>query len=108
LQPNLGDSKNAQANYRKSIELIQPLLAKEPDRPEYLTQWIDDQIRLGGLLDNEGNQEQALASYRAALPAAQRLARQCPANPDCLLKEADLYSELVSVARDCDAAAGRE
>lgn len=94
LQANLGDSTGALTNYQKSIALIEPLLKKEPERPEYLMQWVDDRIRLGDLLRSMGSLEQALASFRGALPAAQKLARRCPGNPDCRLKEADIYSGL--------------
>ena len=33
----------ALANYRKSIGLIERLLAKEPDRPQYIRQWVEAQ-----------------------------------------------------------------
>ena len=47
---NLGDSQGALANYRKSAGLVEPLLAKEPHRAEYLLQWVDVQTRLAQLL----------------------------------------------------------
>ena len=78
LQPNLGDTKGALANYEKSVALIEPLLAKDPDRSEYLLQWVQTKVNWATLLARTGEKPRALQMMRDTLPAAQRLLRLCP------------------------------
>jgi tetratricopeptide (TPR) repeat protein len=105
MRANLGDSQSALANYRKSVALVEPLLAKGPDRLEYLMQWIDVQTRLAYLLDSLGQPQEATNLGRMALPAAEKLVRLCSAKLDCLRTEADLYDALTFTLRDRDASA---
>lgn len=105
MRPSLGDSQGALADYRKAEQLLKPLLAKEPDRVEYLIQWTDIQIDLTELLSSLGNYQEAARIGGAALPGARKLARLCPAKAECLSAEPDLCSALVLALRDRDPSA---
>lgn len=92
LQPNLGDTKGALANYEKSVALIAPLLAKEPDRPEYLSQWVQTKVNWAILLARTIERPRALQMMQETLPAAQRLVRLRPQDPRGHLVESQVYS----------------
>ncbi len=106
LQPNLGDTKGALANYEKSVALIEPLLAKHPDRPEYVLQRVQTKINWATLLASTGNEPRALQMMGDLVPAAQRLAHLCPKDSQCLRAEGQVYSVMVNtlVTRDAGAA----
>ncbi len=84
LQPNLGDTQGALANYEKSVALIEPLLAKDPDRSEYVLQWVQTKVNWATLLARTSEEPRALQMMRNTLPAAQRLPRLCPKDSQCL------------------------
>jgi serine/threonine protein kinase/tetratricopeptide (TPR) repeat protein len=96
LQPNLGDTKGALANYEKSIALIEPLIAKDPKHSEYLLQWVQTKANWAELLAMTGEEPRALEMMRNTLPAAQRLPRTCPKNSQCFLAQGQVLSVLVN------------
>ena len=75
LLSNLGDRAGALANYGKAMEWIAPLLAKEPENPQFLLQSVTVQGRIGAVLDWESQRVRAIEIYRAALPGARKLAQ---------------------------------
>jgi tetratricopeptide (TPR) repeat protein len=97
LRPNLGDSKGALANYKKSIELIEPLLKKEPNRPEYILQWLQAQQELAYMMSTTGDTSRAISTLRDLLSTARRLSQLCPSDVNCLLAEGTVCSTLVDI-----------
>ena len=106
LQPNLGDTKGALANYEKSVALIEPLLAKDPDRSQYVLQWVQTKVNWATLLARTGEEPRAVEMMRNTVPAAQKLQRLCPHDSQCSLAEGQVYGVLVDtlVSRDSGAA----
>jgi len=96
LQPNLGDTKGALANYEKSAAFIEPLLAKNPDRAEYVMQWVQNRVNWATLLSQTGEVPRALEMLRATLPQAHRLPELCPHESQCYVTEGSVYSVLVN------------
>ncbi len=105
LRPNLGDSKGALENYAKSIALIEPLLARDPDNSEYILQWLEARKNSAAVLARTGDQQRAVAIWRAILPRAQRLARLCPNDSRCLLAESAVCSEMEVILDSSDSRA---
>lgn len=105
LQPNLGDTKGALANYEKSVALIEPLLAKDPDRSDYVLQWVQEKVNWATLLARTSEEPRALQMMRNILPAAQRLPRLCPKDSQCLLAESQVYSGMVNTLVSSDTSA---
>jgi len=106
LQPNLGDTKGALANYEKSVALIEPLLAKDPDRSQYVLQWVQTKVNWASLLAKTGEEPRAVQMLLDTVPAAQKLQRLCPHDSSCSLAEGQVYSVMVDtlVSRDSTAA----
>jgi serine/threonine protein kinase/tetratricopeptide (TPR) repeat protein len=102
LRPNLGDSRGALDNYARSIALVEPLLAKEPNRADYLRQWLDAKGNLATVMARNGNDTGAEAIERSLIPQARRLATLCPRDPDCLLTESTVYSDLIEMLQSTD------
>ncbi len=105
LQPNLGDTKGALENYAKAEDLIEPLLAKDPDRAEYVMQQVEIKTNWGTVLWRVGSTPSAVKTAESAVPAAQRLQRLCPLDPQCYIAQADVYSALVDTLVSVDSAA---
>jgi serine/threonine protein kinase len=105
LQPNLGDTKGALANYEKSAELLKPLLAKDPDRPEYLLHWVQLKVHWATLLARTIEKDRALEMMSETLPVAQRLVRLRPQDPQNLSAVGDVYSVMVNALVTTDSAA---
>jgi eukaryotic-like serine/threonine-protein kinase len=105
LQPNLGETKEALANYERSMQFIEPLLRKEPNRPEYILQSVETQTSWATTLGSAGEEEQALPMMLAALPTAHRLNLLCPKQSQCLMAEGGVYSELVNMTLNHDSSA---
>jgi serine/threonine protein kinase/tetratricopeptide (TPR) repeat protein len=105
-QPNLAYTQGALANYEKSATLIEPLLAKDPGRWEYVLQWVETKVNWATLLNWAGEGPRAVQMMRDTLPTAHRLPPLCPRNSDCYLAESTVYSELVNIlaTRDPNAA----
>jgi serine/threonine protein kinase len=97
LQPNLGDTKGALANYEKSVALLEPLLAKDPDRADYRLQWVQTKVNWATLLARTVEKPRALQMMRETLPAAERLVRLHPQDPRCLFAESRVYSVMVTL-----------
>jgi tetratricopeptide (TPR) repeat protein len=96
MRPNLGDRAGAMANYHKAADWIAPLLAKEPENPQYLLQFVHVQLQMGTgtVLNWEAQRADAIRVLRTALPSAAKLARIRPRDPEYRIPEGDLYSEL--------------
>jgi len=101
-QPNLGDTKGALANYEKSAAFIDPLLARNPDRTDYLMQWVRTRTNWASLLSQTGEVPKALEMLRGSIPEAHRLPKLCPKNPQCFIVEGGVYSELVNICATDD------
>ena len=106
LQPNLGDTQGALANYEKSVALIEPLLAKDPDRSQYVLQRVQTKVNWASLLARTGEEPRAVQMLLDTVPAAQKLQRLCPHDSSCSLAEGQVYSVIVDtlVSRDSTAA----
>jgi serine/threonine protein kinase len=96
LQPNLGDTKGALANYEKSQAFIEPLLARNPNHGDYVLQEVQTKVNWATLLSNTGESPRSLQMARSILPSAQRLPRLCPAESQCLIAESAVYSVMVN------------
>jgi serine/threonine protein kinase/tetratricopeptide (TPR) repeat protein len=107
-RPNLGDTKGALVNYKKSIDLIEPLMAKEPNRPEYILQWLGAQEESAYVMARTGERASAVSSLRATLPAVKRLSHLCPKDVHCLLAAGSVYSALVDILETSDLHAALE
>ena len=99
MRPNLGDTKGALDSYRKSIDLIQPLVKKEPGNTEYVLQELDSETHRAQLHARMGAIDGTIAQMRGLLPAAREVARKCPKDPRCLLAESDIYAVLADTMR---------
>jgi serine/threonine protein kinase len=108
IRPNLGDTKGALANYKKSIELIEPLLKKEPNRPEYIVQWLSAEQESAYVMSTMGDSPRAISTLRSLLPTAKRLPQLCPGDVQCLLAEGGVYSSLVDVLNKSSVAGSLE
>ena len=102
MQPNLGDTKGALANYEKSAGLIAPLLTKEPNRAEYVLQSIQTKGNWATLLARTDEKPRAVQMIQQTLPEAQRLVDLHPRDPQFLLVEGQLYSVLVNTLLTAD------
>jgi tetratricopeptide (TPR) repeat protein len=104
LQPNLGDTKGALANYEKSVALIEPLMAKDPNRAEYVLQWVQTRVNWATLLARTDEEPRALQMMHETLPEAQRLVRLHPQDPGFLVAESQVYSVMVNALVTTDSA----
>jgi len=102
LHPNLGDNEGALANYRKSIDLINALLRKQPNNPRYLLQRVDAEVRTAAILWHIEERPRALQILQAALPEARSLARSQPADKDCRDAEISVISEMAAAYKAND------
>jgi len=102
LQPNLGDSKGALENFKKSSDWLEPLVKSHPDKPEYVGQWVDTKSDWATLLAHTGEERRAVEMLQNALPAATSLARLCPRTPKCLLYEPGIYGKLLDIVYSRD------
>ena len=100
---NLGDRAGALANYGKAMQWIAPLLAKEAENPQYLSQVVRLQVRTGWVLDWKGQRDRAIKIYRTALPRARKLARLRPGDRESRVQEAGIYSAMAAAYRSIDA-----
>ncbi len=105
LHPNLGDNAGALGNYRKSIDLIDTLLQKQPNNPRYLLQRVNAQVRTAAILWHAQERPRALQILKEVLPEAQRLARLQPRDKDCRLAEVTVMTEMAAAYRSNDNAA---
>jgi serine/threonine protein kinase len=92
LSPNLGDTQGALAGYEKSIQLIEPLLTRQPENPQFLLQKIMVQNRRALILERVGQAPRALEIYRATLPQAEQLGRLSPRDFEARLQAPTTYS----------------
>ncbi|MDR3677997.1 MAG: protein kinase [Acidobacteriota bacterium] len=105
LLPNLGDTKGALANYEKSAALLEPLLARDPDRADYLLQEVQTKVNWATLLARTNEKPRVVPMMRETLPAAQRLVRLSPQDPRCLFAESQVYSVMVTTLLTTDSGA---
>ena len=96
IQPNLGDTKGALANYEKSLAFLAPLLARNPNHGDYVLQQVQTEVNWATLLSYIGEAPRAVEMLRGILPVAKRLPRLCPAETQCLIAESAVDSVLVN------------
>jgi tetratricopeptide (TPR) repeat protein len=97
LRPNLGDPGGALVNYARSVALLKPLLAKEPDKPEYLLQQVEVETNRSIVLGRMSKAAEARRILGEVSSAARKLARIYPHDARCLLAEAAVYSALEEI-----------
>src|ERR1035437_1715150 len=85
------------------MQWIAPLLAKEAENPQYLSQVVRLQVRTGWVLDWKGQRDRAIKIYRTALPRARKLARLRPGDRESRVQEAGIYSAMAAAYRSIDA-----
>jgi tetratricopeptide (TPR) repeat protein len=105
MRPNLGDSRGALENYRRSIDLVESLIAASPNNPDYLRQWLDAQTDWAAVAARTGDNSRAVAVLRGLLPTSRRLPALCPDVPACLMAEGMVSSELADVLNSTDTSA---
>jgi tetratricopeptide (TPR) repeat protein len=96
LQPNLGDTKGALANYEKSAAFIDALEAKRPDDADYILQSVQIRVNWATLLTVTGEEPLGVKMLRDTLPSAHRLPQLCPQKALCYITEGSVYSALVN------------
>jgi tetratricopeptide (TPR) repeat protein len=87
---------------------VAPLLAKQPNRTDYLRQWIDTQSNMARVIVRKGDANRAATMLRGLVPASRRLATLCPRDAECILTESVLYSELIDALETTDSKAALE
>ncbi len=107
-RPNLGDSRGALDNYRRAIELVESLLAKAPNNPDYLLHWVNTQADWAAVAARTSDNRRAVAVLRGLLPVSRRLPGLCPALPACLLAEGTVTGGLVDSVDATDIGAALE
>src|SRR5262249_30604273 len=93
-RPSLGDMRGALDNYRRSIDLVEPLVAKAPNRPEYVLRWLGAQSDWAAVVARTGESGRAVTVLRSLLPASRRLPGLCPDKAECLMAEGLVSAEL--------------
>jgi serine/threonine protein kinase/tetratricopeptide (TPR) repeat protein len=96
-QSNLGDTKNALENYKKSLALLDPVIKRHPDNPNYLQEWLEVRQSYAQTLAAAGDLKPATETLLGALPDARRLPKLCPKEPRCWMTEGTIYSELLEM-----------
>ena len=99
---NLGDSAGALANYQRSDRFIEPLLAKEPGRPEYILQWLEVKKSIAVLMNTTGDTRRAAEILQSLLPNARRVSGLCPKDIHCLMAEGSVDNGLVETLSGLD------
>src|SRR5580704_1290316 len=100
--PNLGDTAGAMKSYRTSAEILDPLHRTHPDDAESQRLWLETQYHLAQLLNQTGDWEAASKLIRAALPAAEALARLPDAGVEGERIQGGFYEILAKVASNHD------
>ena len=107
LLPNLGDTAGALVNYEKAIQLIDPLVKRQPDNPRFLLQKVAAETRRAALLAHLDQDMRALEIYRANIPAAKRLGRLNPKDVESRLQEPQIYAGAVGALTSYDESAAQ-
>ena len=107
-RPNLGDSRGALENYRRSIVLVESLVAKAPNNTVYLLHWLNTQADWAAVAARTGDNRRAVDVLRALLPTARRLPALCPGVAACLMAEGTVAGELADIVDTSDTAATLE
>ncbi|HWC98194.1 MAG TPA: protein kinase [Candidatus Sulfopaludibacter sp.] len=76
--PNLGDTKGAEASYRKALSVAQQGLALHPGQVALLGSVVDIEERLGSIYTQMGQTAAGLEHERAALAAAEKRVKLDP------------------------------
>lgn len=77
-KPNLGDMNGALASYRKSADLLAPLLRRRPRDPNVVMQAVDTYTHMGSVLQESGDVPGTVHAYETALPFARLIAELQP------------------------------
>lgn len=102
LFPNLGQTDAAVVSYGKALELLRPLLAKNPDNAEYILSKVRAEVGRNAVLLTRGNERELARGLSALLPMARRLVKLCPKDWRCLTAEAGVRSALVEITNKYD------
>lgn len=94
LRPNVGDTQGALRSYQKALDLIVPLEAREPENPQYLRAELAAEGSRASVLSVTSRAHESDQALRRLIPKAQKAARLCPADADCLLAEARIFGAL--------------
>src|SRR5262249_50966846 len=78
-----GGPKDAEAAFRKAVDLEQKLADDFPNIREYRADLADSQTRLGRLLFEAGRPKEAEDGYSAAVAVQEKLVADFPGVPDC-------------------------
>ena len=77
-QANLGDFTGAAQSYVKALAIREALAAANPDDQKIQGELVDEYFRAAGVLQNNGNFDEALRTLRRAQPFLQRIAAVHP------------------------------
>ena len=109
-----GDLTGALAAYRKSLQVMEPLAAMDPDNTQWQRDLSVSHNRIGNLLMGQGDLSGALASFREDLFISERLVARDPGNAEAqrdlsvshnnigevLVAEGDLQGALEAYRKD--------
>jgi tetratricopeptide (TPR) repeat protein len=91
---NLGDVEGALKSYRRSLELREKLLARQPGNHELLDEVSKSHLGLGDVLYTKDDLPGALASYEKGIAARQAALKTAPQNIDYELELVILYARV--------------
>jgi serine/threonine protein kinase len=96
----LGESANAESNYRRAIELYGKLAKESKESTEYRNELARCQFDLAILLNEEGKQTEAESAYRQAIELIERVSTDDPAIAAYRSEAAIAYNNLGVLLRD--------
>jgi tetratricopeptide (TPR) repeat protein len=90
----LGFTDRALERYRSCVEIAERLAAQEPERADYLRDLSVSYIKMGDMLEAQGQGETARQFYHKALEIAERLVAQEPERADYLRDLSVSYNKM--------------
>jgi tetratricopeptide (TPR) repeat protein len=92
--PNLGDLPGSLATYRRALDVIQPMLEKDPGNHRLQLLASTAHQGAGNILQSQGRDPEAEAEYRAAMGLADRALAQSPDDPETEFNSIDAHYAL--------------
>ncbi len=83
---NLGDSSGALDTYRKALEMLDPLLKKDPENRKLLELSEEAHLGIGNVEGDRGSNEKAEVEARAAIEISRKLLAANPRDPGARLR----------------------